>query len=150
MMELANWYNQRPLRANEIAERQGISLKYLEALLSSLKTAGLIVSERGRKGGYSLARPPTEINMYEVLSPLEDSLDIVQCTDSESSCERLSTCATRELWLELRRATEQILSRTLLADLAERQNDLASELVELQRETAGCEPALADKSTEAS
>ena len=127
MLALAARYRAGPVCAAEIAEDQGLSLKYLENLLSSLKSAGLVNSERGRRGGYSLSRPPAEISLYAVLSPLEDSLGFVHCTEGETDCERLEVCVTRELWKELKRATDRILKETTLGDLLQRQRALEAE-----------------------
>jgi len=120
MLELAARYGDRFVPASEVAANQEISVKYLESLLSSLKTGGLVISERGKRGGYSLARPPSEINMYDVLGCLEDSLDIVYCTEDPRGCKRLELCVTREVWIELKGATERILKRTYLDDLLNR------------------------------
>jgi Rrf2 family protein len=130
MVEMAASYDVRNVPASEIAENQGISQKYLESLLASLKSVGLIVSARGKHGGYSLARPPSEINMYEVLSCLEDSLDIVHCINDPSRCHRLDICVTRNVWAELKTATERILKRTYLDDLLQQQEILKSRKAE--------------------
>jgi Rrf2 family protein len=124
MLALASRYGNGLMRANEIAAEEAISLKYLENLLASLKAAGLIVSERGKRGGYALARPPAEITLYDILSPLEDSLSVVHCVDGDRGCNRLSSCATREVWAELREAIDAILKRRTLAELLARQDSL--------------------------
>jgi Rrf2 family cysteine metabolism transcriptional repressor len=126
MLALAEHYGTRLVRANEIADEQSLSLKYLENLLSSLKAAGLVVSERGKRGGYALARPPAGITLYDVLSPLEDSLGFVHCTETDRGCDRLPICVTREVWVELKDATDRILTRTTLEDLLKRQEALRS------------------------
>lgn len=138
MLELAERHGERYVSAGEIAKRQGISLKYLENILSSLKSAGLIRSERGKNGGYSLAKPPAEINLYDVLSCLEDSLDFVHCTRDAATCDRADVCVTREVWMELKVTTDRILKRKYLDDLAERRMILESErsqVVEFDEET---------------
>jgi Rrf2 family protein len=135
MMALAARYGVRLVRANEIAAEESISLKYLENLLASLKAAGLIVSERGKNGGYSLARPAAEITLYDVLSPLEDSLGFVHCTATDRGCDRLPECVTREIWMELKEATDRILKRTTLEDLLKRQDVLRSLAAESRAES---------------
>jgi Rrf2 family protein len=126
MLALAEHYGARLVRANEIADEQALSLKYLENLLSSLKAAGLVVSERGKRGGYALARPPSEITLHDVLIPLEDSLGFVHCTGADRGCDRLPTCVTREVWMALKEATDRILKGTTLEDLLKRQDVLRS------------------------
>lgn len=130
MLELAVRFDEGLMRASEIAENQGISLKYLEALLSSLKCAGLIVSERGKQGGYSLARSPAEISLHDVLSVLEDSMDFVHCTENSTGCERIEQCVTRDVWLEVKEATDSILKRTTLAELLRRRQELETSRAE--------------------
>lgn len=114
MLKLAARYGNGHVRAIEIAESEGISKKYLESILASLKIAGLVTSERGNRGGYSLARPPEEITMFDVLQPLEDFMGIVHCTDQTAACERCEDCPTRLVWQELRDTTTDLLkSKTL-------------------------------------
>ncbi len=128
MLSLAARYRQGLMQANEIAEEQAISRKYLENLLATLKVAGLVTPERGNKGGYTLSRSPAEITVYDILRPLEDALDIVHCTSNDSRCERIGVCVTRDLWLELRTATELILKGTTLADLLDRDAAMQAKL----------------------
>ena len=120
MIELAKGYRRSPMHAAEIARSQDISLKYLEAILAILKSAGLVNSSRGRNGGYSLAKPPEEISMYAILSPLEDSINFVHCTGSEVGCDRVEQCVTRAVWVELKVATEKILKSHTLDTLVAR------------------------------
>ncbi|MBC8424675.1 Rrf2 family transcriptional regulator [bacterium] len=124
MLTLAAHYDVGLVAAGQIADDQKLSLKYLESLLRSLKSARLIVSKRGTQGGYSLARPPAEISLYDVLTPLETAIDIVHCTEDWDSCGRSGTCGTQEVWQKLRDAVETILCTTSLADLLERQKTL--------------------------
>ena len=120
MVELAKGYRGSPIRAADIARSQGISLKYLEAILATLKAAGLVNSDRGRNGGYSLAKPPEEISMYAILSPLEDPINFVHCTGNEAGCDRVEQCVTRAVWVELKVATEKILKSHTLDTLVAR------------------------------
>jgi len=124
MLALAEHYNQGFLAADQIAQAQNLSLKYLENLLSSLKTAGLIISRRGMYGGYALARSPDEISLFDILVQLEDALDIVYCTEDGESCDRNGVCSTQEVWTEIKNAVEGILRKTTLGDLLARQNIL--------------------------
>lgn len=126
MLALASRHNVRLVRANEIADEEGISLKYLESILSALKAAELVHSERGKHGGYRLAKPPAEIDLYSILSPLEGSLDFVHCTDSFRSCKRFDVCVTRRVWADLQEATDRILKGTSLEDLLKRLADVDS------------------------
>jgi Rrf2 family transcriptional regulator, cysteine metabolism repressor len=120
MLALAGVHGVRLMRASEISRGEEISLKYLETILSTLRVAGLIVSERGKNGGYALARDPAKISLHEVLTPLEGEMGFVHCTGKEPDCAQVSECVTRGVWIELKEATDRILQRTTLADLLER------------------------------
>ncbi len=124
MLTLAAHYDDGLVAASKIAEDQKISLKYLESLLSSLKSARLVISKRGMQGGYILARSPAEISLYDVLVPLEEALDIVHCTEEADSCRRSGICCTQEVWREIKDAVAGILSKTSLSDLLGRQSVL--------------------------
>ena len=115
------------MQAGEIAREQGISLKYLESILATLKASRLIISERGKRGGYALARPPEEISLHDVLTPLENTMEFVHCTEAGvEECERADICVTRGVWTELKVAIDGILLRTTLRDLVERREKLAA------------------------
>lgn len=124
MVALAATYDQGRVSASQISREQGIPRKYLEVLLSSLRAARLVQSRRGQGGGYRLTRPPEEINLAEVLAPLEDAIDIVHCTEEGDRCRRSGRCCAQEVWKEIKQAVDCILCRTSLADLARRQHEL--------------------------
>jgi Rrf2 family protein len=74
MLELACHYGEGPIELKEIAKRESISLKYLEQVIVPLRTAGLVKSVRGSKGGYSLAKPPSDICLNDLIEILEGPL----------------------------------------------------------------------------
>lgn len=117
MFELARGFGQPPLLMNTVAERQGLSRKYLHALLSALKSAGLVRSVRGSNGGFVLARPPAEIKLSEVLLALEGPLSLVDCVADGRACDRAGRCPTRRVWQQLAAALENVLENVTLADL---------------------------------
>lgn len=98
LIDLAEHYNEGPVRTSFIAERQEISVKYLEQIIVPLKKANLIKSIRGPKGGHMLARPPEEIRMGEVLEVLEEGMDIAGCINNPDTCKRAVRCKSRDLW----------------------------------------------------
>lgn len=98
LIELAAHYNEGPIRISYIAERQGISVKYLEQVIVPLRKANLIKSIRGRNGGHMLARPPEEIRMGDVLVVLEEGIDITGCINNPDTCKRSVSCKSRDLW----------------------------------------------------
>jgi len=121
LVELARHYGEGPLQSAIIAGRQAIPEPYLDQLLTSLKRSGLIRSLRGPQGGHSLIRSPEEISLNEVLTALEGSLSPVPCLEDPACCPRKMPCSLRELCEQVHQATIQILDRTTLGDLADRE-----------------------------
>lgn len=121
MLDLALNYGKGPVPLKNVAKRQEISVKYLDQLLLSLKLVGLVRSIRGAHGGYVLAKPPSQIKLSEVIRTLEGSIAPVECLDDPGICNRVSFCATRDIWEEIRQAIDNVLESITLQDLAERQ-----------------------------
>ncbi len=120
MLELACRYNNGPVQLKEIARSQEISERYLEHLVTALKMAGLVKSTRGAKGGFVLARHPSQIKMSEVVKVLEGSLSPLACLDEPETCRRSPGCVSRDLWIEMKNAMLGVLEGTTLQDLVER------------------------------
>ncbi|MHB1317768.1 MAG: RrF2 family transcriptional regulator [Anaerolineae bacterium] len=117
MLELASRYGQGPVPLSDVALSQELSAKYLEALMSSLRLAGLVRAQHGSQGGYELTRPPAEINLRQIYEVLEGTEPYVPCTDDPSTCGRQATCVTRQIWEQMYAASMQVLEDTTLADL---------------------------------
>jgi Rrf2 family cysteine metabolism transcriptional repressor len=125
MVELARRAGEDPIPLAEIAEHDGLPLAYLEHLVARLRKAGLVDSRRGSRGGYMLARSPTEITMAEVVEALEGSIAPIECisqaSDGSIVCSRESdpahVCPTKLLWTRVRFAIVRTLQETTLADL---------------------------------
>ncbi|MBD3178372.1 MAG: Rrf2 family transcriptional regulator [Candidatus Latescibacteria bacterium] len=107
-----------PLSCESIAEREGLSKKYLDRILSSLRRASLIESYRGQGGGYSLARPPEQISLNEVVAVLEEGLSIMPCVEDSGSCSRSESCSTRDVWRSVVSAVDEALAGITLADIS--------------------------------
>ncbi len=118
MIELAIQFGKGPVLISTIAGNQDISLKYLHAILSRLKSQGLVRSLRGRRGGYVLSRAPARITLQEIVRALEGPMALVDCVADSSICPRASFCITQTVWHDLSHAIDEILDRTTLADLA--------------------------------
>jgi Rrf2 family protein len=110
----------RMVSAREIAEHQELSPKYLESLLASLRSAGLVRSVRGTEGGYSLASPPDQINLRQIYHVFEGTEGFVECTTDPEYCKRTDGCATQEVWAQMYDACMEMLESTTLEDLARR------------------------------
>ena len=123
MLELALHYGEGPILLRDIAERQGISEKYLWQLINPLKTTGLVNSQRGAHGGYVLGKAPEAISLKAILQILEGSLCLVDCADNPSFCERSSFCIARDVWREASKNMQQTLENTTLASMVSRQKE---------------------------
>lgn len=121
LLDLASHWGAGPVPLKDIAQRQEISLNYLEHLITPLIIAGLMRSHRGPAGGVELARPPSDIRLSEVIRLVEGSVDPVDCVGSPELCHRSASCVTRDVWVELEKAVSSVLDSVTLADLVERQ-----------------------------
>ena len=121
-MDLALHYGKKPVLLKDISAKQGISLRYLEQIVSPLIAAKLIISTRGPKGGVSLAKPPQKINLVDIIQVLEGPIVPVDCVENPGLCTRAPSCAARDVWTDLARAMHGVLESTTLADLVERQS----------------------------
>ena len=122
-LELAVEYGKGPLQIRKIAQRQGISNKYLEQLVAMLKSAGLLRSVRGPKGGYLLAKSPAKITLYDVFKVLEGPLYTVECLEHEDFCPRYAECLTRPVWAQMSRAIVGVLESMTLQDLVDKSRE---------------------------
>jgi Rrf2 family transcriptional regulator, cysteine metabolism repressor len=118
LMDLTLHSTGRPVQLKDIAKRQQISLSYLEHLVIPLIAAGLIKSVRGAHGGIMLAKPPQEIRLNTIMEILEGPLAPVDCLRDAQSCPRSGSCATQDVWCEMKVAMESILESKTLSDLA--------------------------------
>ncbi len=105
-----------------IAERQDVSIKYLESIAAILQKGGLLTSQRGTQGGYRLSRPPQEITVYEIIRLTEGSLAPVTCLEDYDPevgcvCSRAGVCMTLPLWQELERRVVDYLDGVTIQDL---------------------------------
>jgi Rrf2 family protein len=120
MLELASRYGEGPIELKEIAKKENISLKYLEQVINPLRAAGLVKSIRGSKGGYSLAKPPSEICLYNVIETLEGPLNLLECLRDSKVCQKVPLCVTRDIWKEVSEAISKIFYSVTLEDMVNR------------------------------
>ena len=90
MLELASHFGEGPIELREIARKENISQKYLEQVIHPLRAAGLVKSVRGSKGGYALAKPPSEIYLNDLVDILEGPIHLVECLRNSKVCQRAS------------------------------------------------------------
>jgi Rrf2 family protein len=123
MLELASRYGEGPIELKEIARQEDISLKYLEQVINPLRAAGLVKSVRGSKGGYSLAKAPSEICLYDVVETLEGPLNLLECLHDPKACQRVPSCVTRDIWKEVSDAISKIFYSVTLEDMVNRKKE---------------------------
>ena len=120
MLELAQSDSTVYMPLPLIAEKQGISEKYLESIISVPSKAGLVDGLRGKGGGYRLKKSPDHYTVYSILSLTEDSLAPVACLEENASgCSRAGNCRTFKLWQGLDKVIHDYLESVTIADLME-------------------------------
>ena len=138
MAELARYYGQGPVSLADVCRTEGLSLSYLEQVISPLRRAGLLESRRGAYGGYKLARQPAHITAGDVIRALEGTLVQVPCLagHSEMPCAHEGACPTSNVWADVRRKLVETLDAMTLADLIGREaSSSCLALLEEEKET---------------
>ncbi len=126
MLELAIMYDKGNCSIKQIAERQDLSESYLEQLVALLKKQKLVKSTRGAQGGYSLALPPKQISVGDVLRALEGSLNPVDCVlvNDEKECCEQDYCVTKYVWKKISDSINDVVNNITLQDMVDDYNGL--------------------------
>ena len=118
MIDLAEHDIGQPVPLKDIAERQGISKKYLEIIVKELVAGKLVSGVSGKGGGYKLCRDPEDYSIGEILEKMEPSLTAVACLASDAApCPRSSSCQTLPLWAEYDKLTHDFFYGKKLTEL---------------------------------
>ena len=117
MADLALHSSDGVVALKDIAERQGISKKYLEQIVPLLNRAQLLRTNRGYKGGYTLSKKPSEYTVGEILRVTEGDLAPVSCLQSGSVCARRAECATLHIWEGLYKLVNEYLDNITLDEI---------------------------------
>ena len=126
MLDLAVYNNGEYIKVKHIAERQGISEKYLEQIIAILNKAGYVKSIRGAQGGYLLQNDPSWYTVGMILRLMEGSLAPVSCLEEEEAgCGRRGECVTVKVWERINDAVNQVVDQITLADLVSWQEDIS-------------------------
>ena len=104
----------------DIAARQSLSPKYLDHILSSLRRAGLIKNIRGKGGGYILSKSPASITVKDIIEAVVGVFDPVECISNSELCDKVSSCVTRDVWLDVKKAVEDVLQEATVQSLLEK------------------------------
>jgi Rrf2 family protein len=121
IMYLAGKYGQAPVPLNVISRDQELSVKYLENIMRTLISSGIVVSTKGKAGGYIMAKPPEKVTAADILCITEGSLSPVDCLDNCFACSRSKACASREMWGGLGKAIMDYLASVTVAQLVKNQ-----------------------------
>jgi Rrf2 family iron-sulfur cluster assembly transcriptional regulator len=121
LVDLSQMREGIPVALADVADRQGLSLQYLEQLFLKLRKAGMVLSVRGQRGGYLLAKPPQQIKISDILQASEETLKSTRCSlTQEKGCNGTFTkCATHNLWAGLETKIHEYLNSITLADVCE-------------------------------
>ena len=117
-----------------IAEREGISKKYLDAILGQLRKAGILKSNRGVFGGYSLAKSTEETNVLEICEALEVATFLSPCVQDVNYCAQSGKCPGNKVWTEATNAMRTVLQQATIASMIEKERtspECPNELQEL-------------------
>ncbi len=118
MIDIAEHGNKKCCALKEISERQKISIKYLEQIVTHLTRAGLLRSIRGAQGGYMLTKAPKDYSVGEILRAIEGDFAPVTCLEeSLNSCDRQNSCRTLLFWKGLHKVINDYLNSAKLSDL---------------------------------
>ena len=117
--------------AKDLAEMYSLPQEALAKLLQKLTKAGLLQSQQGTNGGYTLARDPRSISALDVIRALEGPLFMTSCTTAKGSCEQTSRCTVREPLRKVSKSIEEILGRLTIWEMTESEESV-SDLVTLQ------------------
>lgn len=124
MLDLAEHNSGVYIPLMDIARRQEISEKYLESIVSVLGKNSLVLSLRGKGGGYRLSRSPEEYTIGSILRAAEGSLAPAACLEEEPSCGRLSTCRTRKMWTDFYKVINEYFDSITLQDLLDIEKEI--------------------------
>ncbi len=125
MLDLAINSDIKHISLKNISERQEISIKYLEQIVTVLNHAGFVKSIRGPMGGYRLSKKPEEYTVGMILRSIEGNLAPVTCLETTpNDCPRADKCATLFVWEKLNKAINETIDNITLKDLVDRHNNL--------------------------
>ena len=127
LVYLAERYQQGPVHIQEIAEKQHIPKKFLEAILLELRNANILHSKKGKGGGYYLYKKPAEVNLIEIIRLMDGAIAMLPCVSLNyyepcEECKDEKACGIRDAFIGVRDETLRILSESNLAQILERKS----------------------------
>jgi Rrf2 family protein len=122
IVDLAEHANEGFITLKAVADRQGISKKYLEQIVSSLNKGNILLANRGFSGGYKLAKSPDKLTVGEILRLTEGNMAPVACV-SGAPCDRAANCATLFVWQGLDKVVNDYLNSITIQDILDKTNN---------------------------
>ena len=123
MIDIAKCGTDSYVTLSGIAERQGLSEKYLESIIKMLVQNGLVKGLRGKNGGYKLAKDANEITAWDIISVTENDFYVVACMNPDGpKCDRINTCVTLPMWKEFSDEMQAFFRKYTIADLAAKES----------------------------
>ena len=139
MIDVAMHNGGGPVTLAGVAERQKISLSYLEQLFGKLRRYGLVDSVRGPGGGYNLARAATDVSVADIITAVDEPIDATQCGGKEN-CQDDKRCMTHELWASLNAHILAFLKSVSLEQLVRQQDKQPATVLQVHRALPGKKP----------
>jgi Rrf2 family protein len=130
LVYLATKQDAGPVLISEISEHQHIPKKFLEAILLDLRNAGILNSKKGKGGGYYLIKPASEVNLADVVRLFEGAIALLPCVTHRyyepcAECEDEAKCGIRDVFMDIRNETVNILKQSTLQDILQREKKLS-------------------------
>ena len=119
LVDIALYASGEKTKLKDVAARQQISLPYLGQIITPLLTAGIVMSSRGRNGGITLLKQPSQIKLSQIIQLLEGTITPVECVIYPELCPRVDQCGTYDIWCLIKKAIDDILETTTLQDLVD-------------------------------
>ena len=120
MIEISNNESSTGMLQKDISAAQEIPLKYLDAIITGLRNAGLIVNFAGKRSGYILTRNRGEISVYDIYRAFEPELTLVNCACPGNECSRIHICPAKDYWFELSNTIKNQMESTTLEQIIKR------------------------------
>lgn len=127
LVHLAKQKDNSPTLISEIAKKQNIPQKFLEAILLDLKRNGILSSKRGKGGGYYMLKSPEEVNLAQIMRLFDGPIAFIPCVtynyyEACEECNNEAICGIRDVFLEVRKKSVEILKRATLKEIITREN----------------------------
>lgn len=120
MVEIAKADPKKGIFQKDISKKQKISIKYLDHIITALKTAGLIVNVKGKKSGYRLTRDASEITMLQIHTAFEAEIAVIECLSQHITCEMEKICYTYPFWSGLNKVVNDYFTNVTLQDVIDK------------------------------